>query len=584
MSTSNAQTFELTSSKPSDWDTNYKDYYIISNNKYVHLSNATAPTWSSNTYYRLSNDCKSGLDGDVIIANTITAEKINVSDLVAFNATIGGFHITNNSLYSGVKTSIDSQARGIYMNSNGEIVLGDNSNYLKYFHDTSDDEWKLQISSNDLIDLLRHNEGTGTVTLNDCSEGPIQNITIYGEVIPTFPRTDLYPSQNLFTKPQEMRIYNSYYIDSVRYTDTIDLPFTYLGKIGDVYDEFVINNKGQCRLTRRIGLNANGQQYVLDTPFVIDYGTFIIQLHKGTNELSFYYYEPYMEIDYAIQSNLTDVFATQLDVTSKIEHTRGEIELKVQGDVSTATSSDRLISSINLKPGNIRLEGTVTANNNFKILQDGSIEANNGTFRGDIYLDGNHKVIGGQGLYTNLQYNSGGRFNGWDTIGFTTTQSSGAAVAIPKPIAVEYYLPEGFTPTSVNLILETTPVYTYNMSILSDDVGVCRHLKLYKGNRNNTFKMAHLESSDGIFFGEAYYGTEIVNAFGEEYYTPANEAVGKIDRKIIKLDPSVIEESGRGQIFVQTIDTASTSNIDTINLQTCAGRMTLHIFGYISMQ
>ena len=87
------------------------------------------------------------INGSIITANTITAEKINVNDLVAFDATIGGFKITDSSIYSGVKESIDNTTRGIYMDDTGQLVFGDQSNYLKYFHDTTDDTWKLIISA-----------------------------------------------------------------------------------------------------------------------------------------------------------------------------------------------------------------------------------------------------------------------------------------------------------------------------------------------------------------------------------------------------------------------------------------------------
>ena len=44
-------------------------------------------------------------------------------------------------------------------------------------------------------------------------------------------------------------------------------------------------------------------------------------------------------------------------------------------------------SDILLKAKNINLEGLVTANGNFKILEDGSIEATNGKFAGEINAD-----------------------------------------------------------------------------------------------------------------------------------------------------------------------------------------------------
>ena len=91
-----------------------------------------------------------GLHGSVIVANSITAEKINVKDLVAFDATIGGFHITDNSIYSGVKESVDNTTRGIYLDNDGQVAYGDSNNFLKYFKDQNG-EYKLEISANSLI-------------------------------------------------------------------------------------------------------------------------------------------------------------------------------------------------------------------------------------------------------------------------------------------------------------------------------------------------------------------------------------------------------------------------------------------------
>lgn len=73
------------------------------------------------------------IHGSVMVANSITAEKIRVEDLVAFDATIGGFHISDNSIYSGVKGSAENTTRGIYLDNDGQIAFGDESNYLKYY-------------------------------------------------------------------------------------------------------------------------------------------------------------------------------------------------------------------------------------------------------------------------------------------------------------------------------------------------------------------------------------------------------------------------------------------------------------------
>lgn len=86
------------------------------------------------------------LHGSVITANSITAEKISVKDLVAFDATIGGFIIDNDSIHSSVKATVDNTTRGIYMDNDGQFAIGDAANYLKYFKDT-DGTYKLDISA-----------------------------------------------------------------------------------------------------------------------------------------------------------------------------------------------------------------------------------------------------------------------------------------------------------------------------------------------------------------------------------------------------------------------------------------------------
>ena len=99
-------------------------------------------------------------------------------------------------------------------------------------------------------------------------------------------------------------------------------------------------------------------------------------------------------------------------------------------------------SVVKLQANNIQLEGLVTANGNFKILEDGSIEANAGTFKGyiksemtwiynsDAVLQSNNPVVG---TYYNSAYllkNSLNlridRFEEWGV--------DGATVLLPKDI------------------------------------------------------------------------------------------------------------------------------------------------------
>ena len=110
---------------------------------------------SDGLYYQLNTDGMTtttqqtdynSLNGSVIRAKTITATQISVKDLVAFDATIGGFSITDNALYSGAKTTVGNTTRGIYMDSTGQIAIGDSTNYIKYYKDT-DGSYKLTVSA-----------------------------------------------------------------------------------------------------------------------------------------------------------------------------------------------------------------------------------------------------------------------------------------------------------------------------------------------------------------------------------------------------------------------------------------------------
>lgn len=110
---------------------------------------------SDGLYYKLNTDGVTteaeqteynSLNGSVITAKSITATKIAVDDLVAFDATIGGFNLTSSSIYSGVKESVDNTTRGVYLDKTGQIAFGDANNFIKYYKD-KDGSYKLDISA-----------------------------------------------------------------------------------------------------------------------------------------------------------------------------------------------------------------------------------------------------------------------------------------------------------------------------------------------------------------------------------------------------------------------------------------------------
>lgn len=244
--------------------------------------------------------------------------------------------------------------------------------------------------------------------LTDTADGEnlVLNLTIYGDTEKfkvLTPEEDLVPSEDL-----------------VPYGDTIDLivdtqPRSNLSanakifeiamkeplrNIGQVRDELnIINNK--VTVIRRI---SNDLQ-VVEQEIIEELGEIKIPTYKDN---TYIYIREYPTLEYfgryIIDNDYLETFATQgelqqatVQLNSKIEQTSQSILLEVSEEY---VEQKKVISAILVSPekvqieGNrINLKGTVTANNNFKILDDGSMEARNGKFTGgDIKLiQGNNK-------------------------------------------------------------------------------------------------------------------------------------------------------------------------------------------------
>ena len=105
-------------------------------------------------------------------------------------------------------------------------------------------------------------------------------------------------------------------------------------------------------------------------------------LIKQERKLDYMFNNLTPEDNYSEQARLTMVTDGQRQAT---------IETTLQGIKLNYVSKDGIVSAINLseemiqiEASKIKLEGVVTVNGNFKVGLDGSIEATNGRFKGDI--------------------------------------------------------------------------------------------------------------------------------------------------------------------------------------------------------
>lgn len=180
-----------------------------------------------------------------------------------------------------------------------------------------------------IVDLTREVTGIKSVTLENCANGELLKLIIYGnnsELIPLTLSNDLYLSNHM-----HLENYNSLITvtnengESVRY----DLKITdKLRQRGNVKDEYIIES-GKAKIIRRI--NTDGT--IKDNPTEEDLVELAIILSQGTNTVSIDEYNFEMYIKYAILSDLANTFATKVELNTSITQTSKAIMSEVNKKV-----------------------------------------------------------------------------------------------------------------------------------------------------------------------------------------------------------------------------------------------------------
>lgn len=137
--------------------------------------NALGQTTVNGMTQEEQEELQNGLHGSNIIAKSITAEKVAVTDLVAFGATIGGFKITDDAIHSVVKTTPTNTTRGSYLDKEGQVAFGDSQRYLRYYKDAND-VWHFELAADTIV------FGTDGEDLNTVLGDIIKSVEDIGEM------------------------------------------------------------------------------------------------------------------------------------------------------------------------------------------------------------------------------------------------------------------------------------------------------------------------------------------------------------------------------------------------------------------
>ncbi len=207
----------------------------------------------------------------------------------------------------------------------------------------------------DIADITISEESlNGTISLT----GINQSEPIYVKIYPRtenisylYPHSNLFPSDDLYPKGRKLRFENTATGEQFDYV----LPNNLLYYDAENYDEFILDYDAQtCVVNKRVGYNADGTTYVLETPTTIEYEYPRILLTDGDYTVTMLGYPTsYLFVRLMTQNIYTTQFATKAEVNSEISQTAESINLSVDKKLTNYSTTAQMNSAINVKANEI---------------------------------------------------------------------------------------------------------------------------------------------------------------------------------------------------------------------------------------
>lgn len=222
----------------------------------------------------------------------------------------------------------------------------------------------------EFIDVTNTVEGLNSVILENCVYSNPIKLVIYGnsyEFNTLYPADDLYPNSGLV----QLKVTST--VDEEEVIKFYDLNFNNILKKLGVCDELVIEGT-KIYIIRRISTESD---VVLDEEYIEDLGTIDLVLYSDTNTIEIVNYMGQISCKYGIQNDYTDIYTTKVELNSSINQTAESIMLEVSqkvGENEVISSINQSAEEISINANKINLNGVVTANNNFIIKENGTME------------------------------------------------------------------------------------------------------------------------------------------------------------------------------------------------------------------
>lgn len=439
--------------------------------------------------------------------------------------------------------------------------------------------------SEKVVDISNTASGVGFANITNGYKGNLHKLDIYGymelPIIGNIIIGQFKVNNFKIIVEQNDEVYREYILDDMKN----------LYQVGTVHDTFEYLD-GKCSITKRIGIDDEGNKYVLETPYTIDLKDLIIEVPEGDYKIYTNYETLHLNVEYLTQNQYTDTFATQVDVQSSIKIATDEVLIESKREI--LDNGDALIASINTKS-----TGEVLINAS-KAINFNSTEFNVTTEKMKITIgEGDNKkdIINANGVLTNLQFKSSNEVWGIGQssnyfLGFSPyseEQSGGLVYPSAKSyLQLDYDIPENFVVQNAYVTIFHTPVnWEKNTSVKT--WGYCRNLGVYNVYNSGDFKVNAAFFSEGQAIGE-FNSTAITNVFGNATYWTARKPSDSsyLSESVTTKDiASSLNASGHGTLLVQSNDTPPYSSaIDGLYTENGAGGKTgsayaiLNIIGY----
>lgn len=199
-----------------------------------------------------------------------------------------------------------------------------------------------------IADITRSITGITTIELENCIKGNLLELHIKGNntVFESLKLSDnLYLSDDLYLKGDSLIVVKDQDGKSKKYELNIQEP---LRQNGTVYDEYVLK-EGKAQVIRRI--NEDGT--IKDEVITEDLGTIEILLEEGNNTLSIKNYDAEISAKWAIKSEYSEIYATNVAMDSEIKQTAQEINLSVNKKLEDYSTTTEMNSAISVKADEI---------------------------------------------------------------------------------------------------------------------------------------------------------------------------------------------------------------------------------------